>query len=131
MSTARNSSAITFPTPTGGWGRPNQLVFYDAISGGNIMLRGSVSISNNINSGDTVQVPAQGCTITVNNTTNFFDDASVRAVAGIVGLDFDEVGTNQRNDGTSVYAALATSGTEVSGNGYRRVSVRTWDIAKS
>ena len=60
-----NNNAITFPTPTGGgWGTVTHFAIFDAASGGNMLLEGSLAIAKTINEADTVSFPAGSLAIT-------------------------------------------------------------------
>jgi hypothetical protein len=47
-----NNGAITFPTPTAGWGTITHFGIYDASSGGNLLFHGALTTSKTVNSGD-------------------------------------------------------------------------------
>lgn len=59
-----NNAAITFPTPTAGWGTVTHFGIYDASSGGNLLFYGQLTISKTINEADTVTFPAASLSIT-------------------------------------------------------------------
>jgi hypothetical protein len=59
-----NNAAITFPTPTAGWGTVTHFGIYDAASGGNLLFWGALTISKTINQADTVTFPAASLSIT-------------------------------------------------------------------
>lgn len=59
-----NNAAITFPTPTAGWGTVTHFGIYDASSGGNLLFYGALTISKTINEADTVTFPAASLSIT-------------------------------------------------------------------
>lgn len=59
-----NNNAITFPTPSGTWGTVTHFGIYDAVSGGNLLFYGALTISKTINQSDTVTFPAGSLTIT-------------------------------------------------------------------
>ena len=48
-----NANTITFPTPTGSWGTPLYVVFYDAASGGNFLAYGAIDMPQAVNLGST------------------------------------------------------------------------------
>lgn len=50
--TTSNNGAITFPAPTASWGVVTHFGIYDASSGGNLLLWGSLTVSKTINNGD-------------------------------------------------------------------------------
>lgn len=53
--TTSNSTAITFPTPTGaGWGTVTHFAIFDATTAGNLLIHGALTASKTINAGDTV-----------------------------------------------------------------------------
>ena len=49
-----NGTAITFATPSAGWGTVTHFGIWDASSGGNLLYYGALGTSKTINSGDTV-----------------------------------------------------------------------------
>ena len=59
-----NNTAITFPTPTAGWGTVTHFAIYDAASGGNLLFWGALTIAKTINQADTVTFPAASLSIT-------------------------------------------------------------------
>ena len=59
-----NNAAITFPTPTAGWGTVTHFGIYDAASGGNLLFWGALTIAKTINQADTVTFPAASLSIT-------------------------------------------------------------------
>lgn len=59
-----NNAAITFATPSGTWGTVTHFGIYDAVSGGNLMFWGALTISKTINQSDTVTFPAASLSIT-------------------------------------------------------------------
>lgn len=50
--TTSNNGAITFPAPTANWGVITGFGIYDAASGGNLLIWGSLSTSKTVNNGD-------------------------------------------------------------------------------
>lgn len=59
-----NNVAITFPTPTAGWGNVTHFGIYDASTGGNLLFWGALTIAKTINQADTVTFPAASLSIT-------------------------------------------------------------------
>lgn len=59
-----NNAAITFPTPTAGWGTVTHFGIYDAASGGNLLFYGQLTIAKTINEADTVTFPAASLSVT-------------------------------------------------------------------
>lgn len=59
-----NNAAITFPTPSAGWGTVTHFGIYDAASGGNLLFWGALTIAKTINQADTVTFPAASLSIT-------------------------------------------------------------------
>ena len=59
-----NNAAITFATPSGTWGTVTHFGIYDAVTGGNLLFWGSLTIAKTINQSDTVTFPAASLTIT-------------------------------------------------------------------
>ncbi len=50
-----NSSAVTFPTPSGSWGTVTHFGVFDASTTGNLLAWGALSASRSPANGDTVQ----------------------------------------------------------------------------
>jgi hypothetical protein len=50
--TTSNNSVITFPTPTGDWGRATHIGVWDAPTGGTMTEYGALANAKNINNGD-------------------------------------------------------------------------------
>lgn len=59
-----NNAAITFPTPSAGWGNVTHFGIYDAATGGNLLFWGALTIAKTINQADTVTFPAASLSIT-------------------------------------------------------------------
>jgi len=59
-----NNGAITFPTPSAGWGTVTHFGIFDAASSGNLLFYGALTISKTINEADTVTFPAASLSIT-------------------------------------------------------------------
>jgi hypothetical protein len=50
--TTSNNGSITFPTPTASWGVITGFGIFDALSGGNLLIWGSLSTNKTVNNGD-------------------------------------------------------------------------------
>lgn len=50
--TTSNNASITFPAPTANWGTVTHWGLYDASSGGNLLMYGSLTASKTVNNGD-------------------------------------------------------------------------------
>ena len=59
-----NTNSVTFPTPSATWGVVTHIGVYDALTGGNLLLYGSLTISKTINQSDTVTFPAAALSFT-------------------------------------------------------------------
>jgi hypothetical protein len=59
-----NTNAINFPTPTATWGTVTHFALYDALTGGNELFWGPLTISKTINQADTVTFPAGTLSVT-------------------------------------------------------------------
>lgn len=55
--TTSNATVITFPTPSAGWGLVTHFGIYDAASGGNLIMFGTLGTAKTINIGDAVTFP--------------------------------------------------------------------------
>ena len=53
-----NSAAIDFATATGNWGYASGVIICDAVSGGNILMRGDLTTPRDVLSGDTFRFSA-------------------------------------------------------------------------
>lgn len=60
-----NANAITFVEATGSWGTVSHFTLWDAASGGNLLVHGSLSASKAIDSGDTASFAAGDLDITL------------------------------------------------------------------
>lgn len=65
--TTSNNGAVSFPTPTAGWGTVVSIRWWDAASGGNAWVCTPLTISKTINSGDSVSFPAGSNTLQIDN----------------------------------------------------------------
>lgn len=59
-----NNVAISFPTPSAGWGTVTHFFISDASTAGNLILCQALTTSKTINSGDTVSFPIAAVTVT-------------------------------------------------------------------
>lgn len=59
-----NNAAITFPTPSGSWGTVTHFGILDAASAGNLLFHGALTVSQTINTGNTVSFAAGQLQIT-------------------------------------------------------------------
>lgn len=59
-----NTTAITFPTPSGAWGTVTHFAIWDAASGGNMWIYGPLAASRAPQSGDTVRFVAGALDVT-------------------------------------------------------------------
>lgn len=59
-----NLVSINFPTPTANWGTVTHFAIWDAASGGNCLLYGTLTITKTINQGDSVSFAAGALTAT-------------------------------------------------------------------
>lgn len=60
-----NNSAITFATPSAGWGTVTYWGLYDAVSSGNMWICAALTVSKTINNGDSVSFAIAALTVTV------------------------------------------------------------------
>jgi len=58
--TTSNNAAITFTAPTANWGTVTHWAIYDAASGGNLLIYGSLAASKTVNNGDAAPSFAAG-----------------------------------------------------------------------
>lgn len=65
--TTSNNAAITFATPSAGWGTVVEVCVYDASTSGNLLWRVGLTVSKTINTGDTVSFPAASLTFQLDN----------------------------------------------------------------
>lgn len=56
--TTSNNGAISFPTPTAGWGTVVSIRWWDAASAGNAWVCTPLTINKTVNTGDSVSFPA-------------------------------------------------------------------------
>ena len=55
--TASNSAAIEYPTATASWGTVTHIGVFDALSGGNLLVYGTLTTSKLVDSGDVFRIP--------------------------------------------------------------------------
>lgn len=65
--TTSNNAAITFPTPTAGWGTVVCWGIVDASTAGNIWIYAALTVSKTINSGDAVSFATAALTFQIDN----------------------------------------------------------------
>lgn len=65
--TTSNNIELLYPTPTASWGTVVGFGIYDASTGGNLLVYGSLSSSQAIQSGDTVRFNAGSLSIQIDN----------------------------------------------------------------
>jgi len=65
--TTSNNGAITFPTPSAGWGTVVSMRWWDASTSGNAWICTNLGVSKTINTGDAVSFPAAALTFQVDN----------------------------------------------------------------
>jgi hypothetical protein len=65
--TTSNNGAISFPTPSAGWGTVVSVRWWDASTAGNAWICTNLGVSKTINSGDTVSFPAASLTFQIDN----------------------------------------------------------------
>jgi hypothetical protein len=133
------NALVTFAAATGSWGTIAYYALFDAVSGGNMLAHGSLSVTKAIVSGNKPTIPNGDVVITVSA-------GEVSDYLANKWLDF--VFRNQAFIKPDTYLALATANilgtdtgstiTEVSGNSYARKQVNinggsspTWDLAVS
>lgn len=63
--TATNSGTVTFDPATGSWGTITHIGIYDAATTGNLLFHGSVTVSKQIDSGDTFQISTGNLSISL------------------------------------------------------------------
>ena len=63
--TASNSAAVEWPTAGGSWGTVVAVGVFDALSGGNLIAYGNLTISKTIDTGDVFRIPAGDLDITL------------------------------------------------------------------
>lgn len=61
----QNSNAITFPTATADWGTVVAVGVFDASTGGNLLVHGSLTTSKTVQNGDTAKFDPNNFTLTV------------------------------------------------------------------
>lgn len=65
--TTANNVAITFATPSAGWGTVTHVGLMDAVTSGNLLVCVALTVSKTINSGDTVSFPISSLTNQIDN----------------------------------------------------------------
>ena len=65
--TTSNNVAVTFATPSAGWGTVTYVGLMDAVTAGNMLICSALTTSKTINSGDTVSFPIGTLTNQIDN----------------------------------------------------------------
>lgn len=65
--TTSNNVAISFATPSAGWGTVTHIGLIDAVTSGNMLVCTALTTSKTINSGDTVSFPISSLTNQIDN----------------------------------------------------------------
>jgi hypothetical protein len=60
-----NSSAVEFDVATGSWGTITYVAVFDALTTGNMLAYGELTVSKTIGSGDVFRIPAGDLDITL------------------------------------------------------------------
>lgn len=63
--TATNSGTVTFDPATGSWGTISHIGIYDSLTTGNLLFHGSVTVSKQIDNGDTFQISTSNLSISL------------------------------------------------------------------
>jgi len=122
-----NNGVITFNTASASWGTITHYAIYDAITGGNFLGYGSLSVAKGVVSGNTPSIADTEIEVSV--TTGGFSDFLAHEM-----LDHTfKVGSYAQ---PSIFVALSTTiptdagnVTEPSGNNYARKAYGVWDAA--
>jgi len=61
-----NANALTFPTATASWGTVTHFAIFDAVTAGNVLSSGALTLSKVVGSGDTVKFDVGQLTATLN-----------------------------------------------------------------
>lgn len=123
--TIQNTSAITFPTPSGSWGTITHYGIMDAASGGNMLCFDDLPSGELVSSGDSVEFEASN--FTVGGGRQCLSDYVIREM-------LDHTFRNSSYTAPSLYFGLFSTvpslggigGTEISTGGYARKIV-TYD----
>jgi hypothetical protein len=122
----QNTNAITWSAAGANWGTVTHIGIWDALTNGNLLFYGALTVSKVVNTGVTFSIAAGDLDVTLDGAfSNYLSHALLSHILR---------NTTYTSPGTSVYVALYTasptqadSGTEVSGNNYARVQVTAWD----
>lgn len=126
-----NAGGVTFPTATGSWGTITHYAVFDAITGGNMLGHGALTVSNSVVNGNIVTFAIGAIVVSFNSggfstyLANKFLDHVFKVASYTVPTNIC-CGLSTANPGDSA-SGLA----EPSGNGYARVTLNTWDAAAS
>lgn len=60
----QNQGVISFPTPSGTWGTVTHFGIWDASTGGNLLVYGTLTVSKTINTSDVVTFPVDALSVT-------------------------------------------------------------------
>jgi DNA gyrase inhibitor GyrI len=116
-----NGVAVTFPTPTAGWGTAVGAAYYDAVSGGNLLAWDTFTIPVTILSGSSPFTIASGGA-TLNFTGAVFGTYLQNKLLDLVwgNVSFTAAGTIYHSLFTSPPNQAGAGGSEVSGGSYAR-----------
>ena len=63
--TTTNANALSFPQASGSWGTITHFAIFDALSGGNMLFQGQLTVSKAVASGDTLSFAAGQISLTM------------------------------------------------------------------
>lgn len=126
-----NGAAVTFPAATGSWGTITHYVIYDAVTSGNMLGSGALTVSNSVVSGNVVTFAIGEIDVTF-NAGGFSTYAANKLLDHVFKVASFTVPTN-------IYTALSTANpgdtgasiAEPSGNAYARTVMNAWNAAAS
>jgi len=127
----RNTNQVNFAVPTGSWGNITHIAIMDAISGGNMLAHGALTVPKTVSTGDTLYFVAQSIAVSVNTggVSNYLANKLL-----------DHVFKNSAYTvPTNIYVALVTAAigdadtgstiTEPVGGSYARKLHNSWNAA--
>jgi len=66
--TTSNNGSVTFPVPTANWGTITSFGIFDAATGGNLLIYGTLTTSKTVNNGDAAPTfPAAALSVQIDN----------------------------------------------------------------
>lgn len=128
-----NSIAVTFPEATGAWGTVTNFALFDASTGGNFLLHGTLAASKTIGAGDNSQFAIGDFDVSVDSGafSDFLANALLDHVLKTAAYTAPVNIYVALCDTTIVDADTGTSISEPAGGAYERKQHESWDVSSA